>query len=71
VNIGTRQNGRERGKNVIDVSYNKNEIKKAIKKQINMKSYKTQNIYGDGYASVKILKILKKIKLITQKTIAY
>ena len=71
MNIGTRQNGRERGKNVIDVSYNKNEIKKAIKKQINMKSYKTQNIYGDGYASVKILKILKKIKLITQKTIAY
>ena len=37
VNIGTRQNKRERGNNVIDVNYDKNEIKTAILIAINNK----------------------------------
>ena len=32
INIGSRQDGREKPKNIIDVNYDKNEILRAIKK---------------------------------------
>jgi len=63
VNIGTRQQGRCRGKNVFDVNYNKNEIVNAIKKQIEHGKYKPDYIYGDGKAGKKIAKILSEIDL--------
>ncbi len=37
INIGTRQNSRERGKNVIDVNYCEDEIKNALKIQLKKK----------------------------------
>lgn len=71
VNIGPRQLGRERAQNVIDVGYNKNEIKKAIKKALYDKNFREQlkhikNPYGDGKASERIVKILSEIKLNTK-----
>lgn len=71
VNIGTRQNGRERGKNVIDVGYNKDEIKKAILDCIQHGKYPPEYIYGEGNTSQKIVKILSTINLenIIQKKI--
>ena len=68
VNIGTRQKGRQRAENVIDVPHNAAKIKKAIKKalfNINFlnKVKKCKNPYGDGQASNRIVKILKGIKL--------
>ena len=72
VNIGTRQNSRLQGPNVINVSYNDAKIYAAIKKQIKIKRYKSSNIYGDGNASKKIIKILIKLKKINiQKKINY
>ena len=73
VNIGTRQNKRLRGKNVIDVNYNHKDIYCAIQKQIKKKKYKKEYIYGSGNASKKILDILiKKIGSIpVQKVISY
>ncbi len=72
VNIGTRQNSRLQGPNVINVSYNDAKIYAAIKKQIKIKKYKSSNIYGDGNASKKIIKILIKLKKINiQKKINY
>lgn len=71
VNIGTRQNGRERGKNVLDVNYKSDEIKLAIKKQITKKRFKSKNLFGDGFSAKKILQILKNEELITQKQITY
>lgn len=73
VNIGTRQNKRLRGKNVIDVNYNYKDIYCAIQKQIKKKKYKKEYIYGSGNASKKILDILiKKIGSIpVQKVISY
>jgi UDP-hydrolysing UDP-N-acetyl-D-glucosamine 2-epimerase len=58
VNIGTRQRGRERGENVIDVDYNANQIIHAIKKQLNHGRYKPSKLYGDGNAAKRIVKIL-------------
>jgi UDP-N-acetylglucosamine 2-epimerase (non-hydrolysing)/GDP/UDP-N,N'-diacetylbacillosamine 2-epimerase (hydrolysing) len=68
VNIGTRQQGRQRPKNVIDAKYNKEEIKKAIKKALYNKNFKeivkkSKNIYGTGHSAEKVVKILKKIDI--------
>lgn len=73
VNLGTRQNHRERGKNVLDCNFNMNEVTKAIKKQISInKSFLKNDVYGNGNASKKIIKIIKSLKNIKiQKTITY
>ena len=78
VNIGTRQSGRPKSKTVINVDYNKNHIKKAVKKAIDDKKFNNiktaQSLYGNGNSSKKIVKILEKInlnKLSIQKKLAY
>lgn len=68
VNIGIRQKNRERSHNVLDVSYNKEEIKKAIEKALNDDSFKDQietcqNPYGEGNTALKITKILENINI--------
>ena len=72
VNIGSRQNSRERGENVINVPFEKKAIINTIKFQIKSGKYKKGTLYGDGNASKKIIKILKKLSSIKiQKTITY
>ena len=79
VNIGIRQEGRERGKNVIDVGHNKQEIIKAIEKALTDKGFleevrKCENPYGDGKASQRIAEVLSKIEItpqLFQKRITY
>ena len=64
VNIGTRQNGRERGKNVVAVGYDKEQIKNTILKCIRHGKYTPpEYIYGNGNAGKKIAEILAKIEL--------
>ena len=61
VSVGTRQNGRDRGRNVINANYNTNEIYKKIILQISKKNkILKSNLYGNGNASKKIVNILKK-----------
>jgi len=67
VNIGTRQNGREHGKNIINVDYNSKKIFEAISKQIEHGKYEPEHIYGDGNAGKKIADVLAKIKPQIQK----
>ena len=67
VNIGTRQNNRLRGKNVLDVPYDRVKIKKAIQKQLAHGSYKKDMLYCQKGTSRNIVKTLKKIPLYTQK----
>ncbi len=71
VNIGTRQSGRERGKNVIDVEYDQNQIKDAAQYQIDHGIYKTDKLYGDGKAGERISDILAKAPLETHKRLDY
>ncbi|HEX8563108.1 MAG TPA: UDP-N-acetylglucosamine 2-epimerase [Flavobacterium sp.] len=71
VNIGTRQNRRLRGKNVIDVSYDKDEIKSAIQKHIDNGTIASESLYGDGSAGEQIAKVLEKFPLLFHKTISY
>lgn len=72
VNVGTRQNGRVRASNVIDVSPKFDEIKKAIENQINNGKYPSSNLYGDGKAGEKIAEIISREENFqTQKIISY
>ena len=71
VNIGTRQHGRDRGDNVIDVNYSKEEIQLAILKQIDSSDIAGTTIYGDGDAGSKIAAILATCALSFHKTITY
>ena len=71
VNIGTRQNSRERHINVIDVAYDKTLIKDAIAKQVKNGKYKTSAIYGNGNAGKQIAEILSLSNVTVQKTITY
>lgn len=71
VNIGSRQNGRQRAKSVIDCGYNQEEIKKAIEKHIEHGHYDSEFIYGDGYAGQKIADTLATCELKFHKTITY
>jgi len=78
VNIGARQNGRLKSTSIINVDYNKNRIKRAIKKALENKKTKNtkkqRSLYGDGNSSKKIVKLLEKIdlnKIPIQKKLTY
>lgn len=71
VNIGTRQHGRERGKNVVDVGYVKEEIVQAVRRQLAHGHYEPDYLYGDGFASEKIVNVLRTQQFSIQKTNAY
>jgi len=68
VNIGTRQMGRQRAGNVIDVDYDREEIVKAVKKAIWDQDFREKvkhckNPYGDGKAGKRIAKVLSEVDL--------
>ena len=67
VNIGTRQQGRIRAANVIDVGYQRDEliggIKKAISPEFRASLRGIKNPYGDGCASEVIVRHLGEIDL--------
>ena len=71
VNIGTRQNRRLRGDNVIDVAYNKAEILAAITQQLTVPKNKKSTIYGAGDSGFRIAEILATTTLPFHKTITY
>tara|TARA_B100000787_G_C16196351_1_gene301159 strand:- start:3735 stop:4904 length:1170 start_codon:yes stop_codon:yes gene_type:complete len=73
VNIGNRQGGRLREKNVINVKCTSKDIIKGILKGVNS-SFRTtlkniKNPYGDGNASMRIVKLIKNINTSNQKII--
>jgi len=71
VNIGSRQEGRERSKNVIDVENNHIDIKKSIVKQLTVGRYSRDFVYGKGDSGNKIAETLSKVELFCQKKITY
>lgn len=63
INIGSRQQGRERTKNVIDVNHDEKEIYEALEKYSGKKIYDNNNLYGNGTAGKQIANILETINL--------
>lgn len=71
VNIGTRQTGRERGVNVIDTGYCKNEIRQAVERQMSHGRYGKSELYGDGNAGERISSVLAQTPLEIEKRLTY
>lgn len=71
VNIGSRQQHRERGNNVIDVGYNAKEIFSAIQTQVSHGRYEPNFMYGDGGSASRIADLLAEVEAPVQKTLAY
>ncbi len=71
VNIGTRQDGRDRGRNVIDVNYNKDEIIVAIRNQSSKGKYEPDYVYGQSDAGKRIADLIAETELRFHKRITY
>jgi len=68
VNIGTRQQGRQQGNNVLNVGYSRHQIKTALKKALYDEDFReyvksSDNPYGNGYTGKKVAAILAEIQL--------
>jgi UDP-N-acetylglucosamine 2-epimerase len=67
VNIGTRQEGRQRARNVIDCDYESREIERTIRLALSADFRKSlrglKNPYGDGYAADRIVRRLESVPL--------
>lgn len=71
VNIGSRQNRRDRGSNVIDVDYEKEAIVAAIQTHLSNGKSTLSNVYGGGDAGVQIANLLATLPLQFHKTITF
>jgi len=71
VNIGTRQGGRERGPNVIDVDYDRRAIAEAIGRQLSNGRYPSTPLYGDGQAGPRIADLMASAPLSAEKRLTY
>ena len=71
VNIGSRQDMRERGSNVVDAVNERAAIRDAISRQLKHGFYASEPIYGDGRAGTRIADILATCEVQIQKRITY
>lgn len=71
VNIGSRQSGRERGRNALDAGYDANEIFRTARKQMSNGRYTSDPIYGSGDAGKKISDVLATCPLKIDKQLTY
>ncbi len=71
VNVGTRQVGRDRGANVIDVGYARDEIGAAIDRHLANGLYPSDPLYGDGHAGTRIAALLAGEVLGIDKRLTY
>lgn len=79
VNIGSRQNGRLRSTNVLDVPYERDAIEQAVRRAIHDRAFRDHcarcsNPYGEGRAGKKIADILSTTEIdsrLLQKKITY
>jgi hypothetical protein len=71
VNVGTRQQGRERGRNVIDVDHDRAAIEAAIGMHRARGRAPRDPLYGDGTAGVRIARCLATAELRVEKRLTY
>jgi UDP-N-acetylglucosamine 2-epimerase len=71
VNVGSRQCGRDRGLNVVDVAHDRAQIVEAVRRQIAHGRYPSDHLYGDGDAGERIANVLATTPLRVQKRLHY
>jgi UDP-hydrolysing UDP-N-acetyl-D-glucosamine 2-epimerase len=67
VTVGTRQQGREHGPNLVMVDHDRDVIADAIREQIVHGPYERSHLFGDGRAGVKIADRLAEVRPQVQK----
>jgi UDP-hydrolysing UDP-N-acetyl-D-glucosamine 2-epimerase len=71
VNIGTRQLGRERGRNVLDVDHDRRAICEGIEAHMRRGRPEPDHLYGDGHAGIRIADSLATTELRIEKRLTY
>ncbi|MBI4886446.1 MAG: UDP-N-acetylglucosamine 2-epimerase (hydrolyzing) [Acidobacteria bacterium] len=71
VNIGSRQTGRERGRNVIDVEHDRGAIAEAIREHGRRGRPAPDHLYGDGRAGARVAECLATAALTIEKRLTY
>jgi UDP-hydrolysing UDP-N-acetyl-D-glucosamine 2-epimerase len=71
VNVGSRQQGRERGANVIDVPHARAAIADAIREHVRRGRAPRDHLYGDGRAGTRIAECLATAALTVEKRLTY
>ena len=71
VNIGSRQAGRDRGRNVLDAPYDHCAITDAMERHLGNGRYPKDTLYGDGCAGTRIADSLSKATLCIEKRLTY
>jgi UDP-hydrolysing UDP-N-acetyl-D-glucosamine 2-epimerase len=72
VNIGSRQTGRDRGHNVLDVDYDRRAIREAAERHLgNGGPYPQEYLYGDGHAGDRMARLLSSEPLRIVKRLSY
>jgi UDP-hydrolysing UDP-N-acetyl-D-glucosamine 2-epimerase len=71
INIGSRQNRRDRGRNVVDVEHDNAAIQAAIDTMWSQTSRLQDTVYGNGNAGVNIANVLARVPLTIEKSLTY
>jgi len=71
VTVGTRQQNRERGANVVEAGYHSTEIADAIRDQVRHGPYERDPLFGDGAAGQRIAEVLAVARPSIQKKLHY
>jgi len=71
VNIGSRQTGRDRASNVVDVGYDRQAILQGIRHHLGNGHYPPDLLYGDGQAGPRIAALLATVPLRIEKRLQY
>ena len=71
VNIGSRQQGRERGANVLDVEHDRHAIAGAARRHLSGECPKRDTLYGTGEAGNRIAACLAERELLIEKRLTY
>jgi UDP-N-acetylglucosamine 2-epimerase len=71
VNIGSRQNSRERGSNVIDVGSHRKQIEDAVLHHLQNGRLDGEALYGDGRAGERIATVIAEQRLSIEKALTY
>jgi UDP-N-acetylglucosamine 2-epimerase len=71
VNIGTRQAGRDRGANVLDVDHGCDAILDGIRRQLAHGRYRSDPLYGDGLSGPRVADVLARAPLSVQKRLVF
>jgi len=69
--VGSRQDGRERDRHVMQVACNADEIEAAVRRQLRHGRYEPSRLYGDGHVSARSAEALARLEPYLQKRLHY